>query len=202
MMIKHPLFAVSFLALAGCAMGTSVSLFPGEKTPKGEQNETGAVVVLDASTGQDVAVLDRANSRTGVNRRRVSVKSVAPERLDAQYGALLAALPRQPVVINLYFKEGSTDLVDESVVPTLFDEIKSRPGVDIQIVGHTDTTGSDELNDRLSAERAEQIKTKLAGLGLDINLTRTSGRGERELAEHTADNVANDKNRRVQVIVR
>jgi outer membrane protein OmpA-like peptidoglycan-associated protein len=201
-MIKLPIGAVLLLALAGCATGTGVSLFPGEKTPKGEQNETGAVVVLDPSTEQDVAVLDRANSRTGVNRRRVSVKNLTPERLETQYGALLGSLPRQPVVINLYFKEGSTDLVDESVVPALFDEIKSRPGVDIQIVGHTDTTGSDELNDRLSAERAEQIKIKLTGLGLDSNITRTSGRGERELAEQTADNVANDKNRRVQVIVR
>jgi outer membrane protein OmpA-like peptidoglycan-associated protein len=201
-MIKHPATAVLLLTLAGCAMGTGVSLFPGEKTPKGVQNETGAVVVLDPTTEQDVAVLDRANSRTGVNRRRVSVKNVAPERLEAQYGGLLGALPRPPVVINLYFKEGSTDLVDESVVPALFDEIKSRPGVDIQIVGHTDTTGSEELNDRLSAERAEQIKTKLTGLGLDSSIARTSGRGERELAELTGDNVANDKNRRVQVIVR
>ncbi len=201
-MNKQAVVAAMLLTLAGCAMGTGVSLFPGEKTPKGEQNETGAVVVLDPTTEQDVAVLDRSNSRTGVNRRRVSIKNVAPEQLEAQYGALLGALPRQPVVINLYFKEGSTDLVDESVVPALFEEIKSRPGVDIQIVGHTDTTGGNELNDRLSAERAEEIKAKLAGLGLDSNVTRTSGRGERELAELTADNVANDKNRRVQVIVR
>lgn len=200
MLIRPALIGLS-LALAGCA-GTGVSLFPGEKNAAGEVNATGAVAVLDPVTGQDVAVIDQANSKSGVKRRRVSVKNLTPEALDKRYGALLSGLPEQPRKFVLYFKAGTSELVDESLLPELFAEVKRRPGVDVQIVGHTDTTGSTELNDSLSLKRAEQIKALLAGLGLDGEIVRTAGRGERELKVATADNVDLADNRRVEVYVK
>ena len=200
-MSKRPLYAVLLLIVAGCA-GTGVSLFPGEKNAKGEFNPTGAVAVLDPLTGEDVAVLDQANSKNGVRKRRVSVKNVTAAALDTKYGALLAGLPEQPRKFVLYFKEGTSELVDSSLLPEMFAEVKRRPGVDVQIVGHTDTTGSTELNDNLSVKRADEIKNLLAGLGLDGEIVRATGRGEREPAKETADNIAEAENRRVEVIVK
>jgi outer membrane protein OmpA-like peptidoglycan-associated protein len=196
------LIAATFLILAGCAASTNVSLLPGEKDDQGQQNETGAVVVLDPGSDQDIRVIDQVNTRSGVKGARVDVKSVTPETLQAQYGDLLSTLPRKPALFRLYFKQGSTDLVDPSVIDAVLTEIKSREGADIQIVGHTDTTGDGPLNDTVSAKRAESIKALLAERGVEIGIARTSGRGERELRVQTEDNVDNAENRRVEVIVR
>jgi outer membrane protein OmpA-like peptidoglycan-associated protein len=201
-MIKYPAVAASFLVLAGCAMSTGISLFPGEKNQDGVQNPTGAVVVLDPGAGTDIKVIDQANSKSGINGTRVSVKAVSPETLQAKYGDLLDTLPSQPKPFLLYFKTGSTELVDPTALDRVFAEIKARAGADVQIVGHTDTTGDDKLNERVSGERAEAIKALLVSRGLDAALVRTAGRGERELLVKTADNVDNAENRRVEIIVR
>ncbi len=201
--MRQPLLiAATFLILAGCAASTGVSLLPGEKDDQGGQNETGAVVVLDPGSEQDIRVIDQANSRSGVKGARVAVKSVTPEKLASKYSDLLTTIPRKPALFRLYFKQGSTDLVDPSVIDAVLAEIKSRDGADIQIVGHTDTTGDGPLNDSVSAKRAETVKVLLAEKGVDVGITRTAGRGERELRVQTGDEVENAENRRVEITVR
>ena len=195
--------SLSLLTLTGCVT-TGVSMFPGEIGADGKQRDTGAVAVLDPENGADVAVLDQANSRTGVNKRHVTMKAVAPEKLNARYGALLATLPQPPRLFILYFKEGTTELVDESsaVLPDLFAEVKARPGVDIQIVGHTDTVGQEADNDQLSIKRASEVKVMLAQMGLDGEVIRATGRGERELRDQTPDETVSALNHRVEVYVK
>jgi outer membrane protein OmpA-like peptidoglycan-associated protein len=202
--MRRPLLiaAICFI-LAGCASSsTRVSLLTGEKNELGEQSETGAVVVLDPGSDQDIRVISEANSRSGVKGSSVAIKSVTPGALEAKYGDLLTTLPRKPKTILLYFKPNSLDLVDPSKIDEVKREINSREGADIQIVGHTDTTGDEPLNDKVSFDRAEAVKTLLAAQGIDVNIVRTSGRGERELRVPTANDVANDENRRVEITVR
>jgi outer membrane protein OmpA-like peptidoglycan-associated protein len=67
---------------------------------------------------------------------------------------------------------------------------------------YTDTVGSEEDNDRLSQQRAEEVLNWLAGQGIDRSLMSAVGRGERELKEPTVDNMSSATNRRVEVIVR
>lgn len=197
-----PLLALALMA-SGCASRTGVSLLPGEPTPKGER-PVGALAVLDPETGADLAVLDKANERAGVNGKSVAVKAMSEAEMQARYGDLFAGMPEAPRLFVLYFKEGSTELVDEStqLIPDLFDEMKRRPGVDVQVVGHTDTVGDGDGNDKLSVKRAEQVRDRLIAMGLEADLVRASGRGERELVEPTPDEVASIFNRRVEVLIK
>lgn len=199
----RPVLVFALLALTGCA-ATGVSLLPGEIGANGTQNATGAVAVLDPESGADIAVLDQANSKSGVRQRRVSMKAMSADKLNARYGDLLATLPQPPRLFILYFKEGTTNLVDESsaLLPDLFTEVKGRPGADIQIVGHTDTVGQEASNDDLSIKRAAEVKVLLAKLGLDGEIIRATGRGERELRDQTPDETASALNRRVEVYVK
>lgn len=197
------LIAASCLFVVGCAGSTTgVSLLPGEANDQGGQNPTGAVVVLDPSNDQDIRVIDQANSQSGVKGSRVSIKPVTPEVLDAKYGDLLGALPRQASLFRLYFNQGSTELANPAVIDEVIAEIKKRDGADVQIVGHTDTTGDGALNDAVSARRAETIKALLIGRQVNPDIIRTSGRGERELRVTTDDGVDNAENRRVEITVR
>lgn len=191
------------LAIAGCAR-TSLSMFPGEKNAAGGSNPTGAVAVLDPVTGEDVSLVNQANSRSALGKRKVSTKTLSATQMNARFGALLSSMPEQPKLFILYFKQGSTELVDESgaLLPDLFSEVKRRPGVDVQIVGHTDSVGEAGLNDSLSVKRAQEVKALLATLGLPSEIVRATGRGEREQRETTADGVPSELNRRVEVYVK
>jgi outer membrane protein OmpA-like peptidoglycan-associated protein len=186
------------IATAGCAH-TGVSLLPGEK------GSAGSVAVLDPKTGEDLGVIDQANSRTGIGMGgKLSTKAVTAGAMEQRFETLLADMPEAPKLFVLYFREGSTQLVDESnaLVPELFEEMKRRPGVDVQVVGHTDTVGDPVSNDTLSVRRAEQVREMLVSMGMVSNIVRATGRGEREPLEPTGDEVASVFNRRVEVFVK
>jgi outer membrane protein OmpA-like peptidoglycan-associated protein len=113
-------------------------------------------------------------------------------------------MPPPPRSYTLYFVEGTTDLTPESrpVLDELKAEIARRPGVDVEVTGHTDTVGSTEDNDALSQRRAQEILNLLTTVGIDRSLMAAVGRGERELRVPTMDNVENPLNRRVEILVR
>ena len=96
----RPVLAFALLAVTGCA-ATGISLLLGEIGADGTQNATGAVAVLDPESGADIAVLDQANSKSGVRQRRVSMKAMSADKLNARYGDLLATLPQPPRLFPL-----------------------------------------------------------------------------------------------------
>ncbi len=127
-----------------------------------------------------------------------------PQQVEATFGAALAARPLPPAQFTLYFVEGKNDFTPESrrVLEQVFGEIASRPVPDVQVIGHTDTLGASALNDSLSRQRAEVVRNGLVARGVPADRIAVSGRGERELAVPTADNVAEPRNRRVEILVR
>jgi OmpA-OmpF porin, OOP family len=185
------------LILAGCARN-QISVIPDDVSGK-----TGGIAVLDPAGETEVSVINTAGD-VAVSGKNVSIKALDPKAFDARNAALLASLPQAPRYFTLYFKENSTEPDDASqaVLKEVFAEIRKRPGADIQITGHTDTVGAEEDNDALSLRRAAEITSYLFTVGLDKTIVRLAGRGERELKEQTADNVASAVNRRVEVIVR
>ena len=57
-------------------------------------------------------------------------------------------------------------------------------------------------NDTLSLKRAETVRTALIAAGIAAGQIEIAGRGERELAVQTADEIAEERNRRVEILVR
>lgn len=184
------------LLLAGCAM-SQVALGPAEN------GLAGSVAVLDHA-GAEIAVVDKAGAVASVVGGSASVKTVDPATFDAKYGDLLAGLPTAPKTFVLYFKENSVEPTEESqaLLGEIFAEIRKRPGADLEITGHTDTVGSEEVNDTFSLRRAAEVTSYFFSQGLDKTIVRIAGRGERELLEQTADETSSATNRRVEVIVR
>lgn len=132
-----------------------------------------------------------------------------PEQWTAQqvqdrFGAALAARPLPPARFTLYFIEGKDEFTPESkkIIEEVFGEIARRPVPDVQVIGHTDTAGSDAVNDPLSRQRAEVVRRGLVARGIPADRVTATGRGERELAVPTADGVAEPRNRRVEILVR
>jgi outer membrane protein OmpA-like peptidoglycan-associated protein len=84
----------------------------------------------------------------------------------------------------------------------VFAEIAKRPVPDVLVMGHTDTVGTNQVNDPLSQQRAEVIRAGLIRSGIAPENITAAGRGKRELLVPTADGVVEPRNRRVEIIVR
>jgi outer membrane protein OmpA-like peptidoglycan-associated protein len=183
------------LLLASCG-GSSLLLLPDEA------GGHGAVAVLESDGKPVDAVVSQPDSRTKLGTASPTTRPAGELKRDEI--ALLSAMPPPPRSYTLYFVEGTTDLTAESrpVLDELRAEIARRPGVDVEVTGHTDTVGSAEDNDTLSQRRAQQILNLLATVGIDRTLMTAVGRGERQLRVPTMDNIENPLNRRVEVLVR
>lgn len=83
-----------------------------------------------------------------------------------------------------------------SVLDAVVKEIKDRGVKRVNIVGHTDTSGPTDYNDKLAMRRANAIKQELISRGIDASMINVSGRSENDLLVQTADNVREPANRR------
>lgn len=167
-----------------------------------EKDGRSTAVTLRQGGAQVVLDQPYAGARTGPAGPQPFASSAA--EVQARFGAALAAQPPRPASFVLYFVEGRDTLTDESkaVVEKVFAEIAARPAPDVAVIGHTDSVGAQAANDSLSLQRAESIRRELIRRGIPAENVQASGRGERELLVPTADNVAEARNRRVEIIVR
>ena len=130
--------------------------------------------------------------------------SLTQAQVDTRFGATLAALPAPPATFILYFLEDSDELTPASKVELehVFAELKRRPLPDIVVIGHTDTIGARNYNDRLSLARAERMREMLIARGIPADRIQARGRGEREPLVPSPDEVREPRNRRVEINVR
>jgi outer membrane protein OmpA-like peptidoglycan-associated protein len=71
----------------------------------------------------------------------------------------------------------------------------------IEIVGHTDSTGSDAINDPLSLSRASATRNYLVSRGVSAQRIATAGRGEREPVASNDTPAGRAQNRRVEIFI-
>jgi outer membrane protein OmpA-like peptidoglycan-associated protein len=76
-----------------------------------------------------------------------------------------------------------------------------NPYTKVTIVGHTDSTGSDAVNNPLSVNRAAQTREYLSARGVASNRFNIDGRGAREPIASNDTDVNRARNRRVEIFV-
>lgn len=184
---------VVLLALGGCAT-PSLLLLPDEGGGQG------AVAVLETRGKPQETLIAEGNRRATLGTR-ISSQSVTPRAAEQQ---LLNELPPPPLTYIMYYDEGTTRIIATSrpQLDALLAEVARRPGVEVQISGHTDRKGSDGDNDALSEQRALSVLEQLAEAGIPRDQLIAVGRGERDPRVPTPDGVEDVQNRRVEVTVR
>ena len=70
------------------------------------------------------------------------------------------------------------------------------------IIGHTDSTGSEAINQPLSEARAETVMEYLVGVGVDSERLTATGRGESEPVADNSTEIGRAENRRVDFFVK
>ena len=77
-------------------------------------------------------------------------------------------------------------------------------GINLEVViavGHADSIGSDEYNQRLSVRRAESVKAYLTSKGIEPNRVYTEGKGEKQPVANNKTADGRSKNRRTEIEV-
>ncbi|MHA8097029.1 OmpA family protein [Aquirufa antheringensis] len=102
---------------------------------------------------------------------------------------------------NLFFDLGKATLKPESEpeLKRILQVMKENVALIIEISGHTDNTGSDEINNKLSLERANAVKENLLKGGIDQARIKTKGYGKSKPKADNATEEGRQINRRVEI---
>ena len=159
-------------AVIGAVVGAGVGAVAGNVWTKRQEEQKRKMEEVTAGTG--VAV-----TQTADNRLKLDIPS------------------------DISFASGRADIQPNfrTILNTFATSLASTPNSNVTIVGHTDSTGSDTVNNPLSLNRAASVRDYLAVRSVSSSRVSIEGRGSREpiVANDTAVNKA--KNRRVEIFV-
>lgn len=200
------LLAVALAATTGCANMSERET--GTARGAGAGALAGAVLgsVTGGSAGQG-AVIGGALGAVAGNlwTKRMQDKQEALARSTAGSGVAVDRTADNRLKLNVpsdvSFDTGRADIRPQ-MRPVLDDIGRAiDPQMRVTVVGHTDSTGSDALNDPLSRARAEAVRNYLTARGLDPARVSVLGRGAREpLASNDSDG-GRALNRRVEIFL-
>ncbi len=88
------------------------------------------------------------------------------------------------------------------VIGHVADDVRQRHPTRIDLIGHTDSSGPDEYNLKLSVRRADAVKGALVGDGVPSDKITTKGVGKAGQLVPTADGVREPQNRRTEIILK
>ncbi|HNU67387.1 MAG TPA: OmpA family protein, partial [Methylotenera sp.] len=104
---------------------------------------------------------------------------------------------------DISFDVGRADINPNfrTILDTFAKGLVSNPSSNVTIIGHTDSSGSDAINNPLSLNRAASVRDYIVARGVATNRIAIDGRGSHEplVANDTSANKA--KNRRVEIFV-
>ena len=112
--------------------------------------------------------------------------------------SLAAYMPSKMVVYFDFDKSTITSRIMEKI-NNIVAAYKSSGTSSLNIGGHTDTSGSNDYNDRLSGLRVKNVRDVLIAKSIPASAISSVSFGKRMPAKITGDNVREAQNRRVEV---
>lgn len=159
-------------ALGGAAIGGAIGAVAGNIWSNRMENQKRAMEQATQGTGVQV-------TQTADNRLKLEIPS------------------------DISFDTGRADIKPDlrPVLDRFATTLAENPATNVTIVGHTDNTGSDAINDPLSSQRAARTRDYLSARGVAAGRFSILGRGSHEpLVPNTSD-ANRAKNRRVEIFV-
>ncbi|MDR2991365.1 MAG: OmpA family protein [Burkholderiaceae bacterium] len=192
-------FSATAILLSGCAMTET-------------QRDTAVGAGVGAAAGGIIGNGRGAIIGAGVGAlggyawsQYMASKKVQMERAAAGTGVQVIQTPDNRLELNaptdISFATNSAEIRPQlrPVLDQFAAGLGSQRGLEIMVIGHTDSTGTDAINDPLSLARANSVRAYLSGRGVNPALIRTEGRGSHQpiASNDTAEGRA--RNRRVEI---
>jgi len=183
----------------GAAIGAAAGAVIGAATAggnKGKSAATGAAVGAAVGAGggylwskrmeRQKAEMEQATRGTGVN-----VSQTADNRLKLD------------IPSDVSFDTNRSDIKSNMrpVLDRFATTLNDNQVTTVTIIGHTDSTGTDAINNPLSINRAAATRDYLVSRGVSSNRIAIDGRGSREPIADNYSEQGRAKNRRVEIFV-
>ncbi len=157
----------------------------------------------EAKRKADAEIAAKEQAMQAAQREKQQLRA----RLLEQFNRVLPTTdtPRGLVVNmgDVLFDTGKSDLRSEAreALAKLTGIVLNYPSLKLNIEGHTDSTGSADLNQTLSEKRADAVRDYLIGQGLDARSLSALGFGMNNPVADNSTAEGRQKNRRVEIIV-
>lgn len=178
-------------ALAGAAIGRITSGgSPGRSTSQG--------AVAGAALGALGGYLWSNRMEQQKQRMQQATQGTGVEVTQTADNQLKLNIPS-----DISFDVGRADIKPNlrAVLDQFGQSLRDNAGSTVRIIGHTDSTGSDAINNPLSVARAESTRNYLVDRGVPSSRFTVDGRGSHEpVADNTSD-TGRARNRRVEIFV-
>jgi outer membrane protein OmpA-like peptidoglycan-associated protein len=174
----------------GAILGASTGGGGGGRTAKGAAlgAAAGAVVgnIWSKRMEQQRQAMEQATRGTGVQ-----VSQTADNRLKLE------------IPSDISFDTNRADIKPnfQPILDRFATTLQDNPATYVTIIGHTDSTGGDQINQPLSLDRAAHARQYLAARGVDPNRITVEGRAAREPVASNEDPAGRARNRRVEIYV-
>jgi outer membrane protein OmpA-like peptidoglycan-associated protein len=176
-------------AAAGAALGSSVG---------GSGGATRGGALLGAAVG---------GIGTYIWSQRMEEQKRAMEQATAGTGVGVVQTPdnqlRLDIPSDISFDVGRADIKSNfrPVLDRFAQTLNANPNTEVRIIGHTDSTGSDAINNPLSVNRAAGTRQYLTDRGVSPNRIAIDGRGSHEPVADNGTESGRSRNRRVEIFV-
>jgi outer membrane protein OmpA-like peptidoglycan-associated protein len=131
------------------------------------------------------------------------VPAVKKEEPPPQEQLDVKKLPEGPIgTVNFAFASSRIRAKASSLLQDVMPRLQETPDAKIEIIGHADSIGPEEFNQRLSEWRANSVKRWLVKQGVPATRIETSGKGETEPVAPNSTREGRAMNRRVEIRIR
>ena len=202
--------AAATLFISGCAdmnmsdtqrrtaMGAGVGALGGAVLSSATGGKAGTGAVLGAGVGALGTYIWSQNMEKQKREMQQATQGTGIGVVQTQDNQLRLDIPS-----DISFETGRSD-ISRSFSPVLdrfANSLRENQNTDLRIVGHTDNTGSDAINNPLSMDRASSTRNYLTSRGVSGARIQVDGRGSYEpiASNNTSDGRA--RNRRVEIFV-
>ncbi|WP_189442115.1 OmpA family protein [Pseudoduganella dura] len=182
----------------GAGVGAGLGAILGAATGPGGGNRAAGGAELGAAAGAVVG---------NIWSKRMESQKQAMEQATAGTGVQVSQTAdnrlRMEIPSDISFDTNRADIKDNfrPILERFATTLKENPATTVTIIGHTDSTGSDSINQPLSVERASHTRDYLASRGVSPTRVVVEGRGSREPIASNDDNSGRARNRRVEIYV-
>ncbi len=214
--LREPTRLIAIAAVASAVLITGCANQPemGDRT-KG--TATGAAIgavsgaILAKVTGNDVGTTAVVGGVVGAAAgnlwsKRMQDKQAEMEKATAGTGIDISRTPQNELKVNVP-ADFSFDVGRSAVKPDMHPVLdKFAQGLAsnmlVRVVGHTDNTGSDAVNNPLSLHRAEAVRSYLGTKGVASSRVQVEGMGEKQPVADNSSAAGRAQNRRVEIFLR
>lgn len=205
----------SMLTHIGVTVCAAAVLLTGCATATQEQKGAGTGAVIGAVAGQ---ILGRDSKSTAIGAglgalggyiwsKQMEDKKRAMEQATAGTGTVVTQTADNQLKLSIpndiSFDTGRADIKPNlrPILDQFAQGLGQQPSMEVRIVGHTDNTGSDAINNPLSLARAQSARDYLVARGVDGRRISTEGRGAREPIADNASEAGRARNRRIDIFL-